>query len=233
MSLDDTGRVLWEMKKPPLAMLVAGKVSGLLMGDLSAEAQAPFVALSQALTAWWPRRQTLPKVIYDKEFRACLDAYTSYEPQAKMQPALNAAYVQMAALLKAAPTSLPRDDYYDMDEENFRALLRDGAKVGRLPVSQLEARLQFLLEHVKEPWPELVARAERMSWVRSAHWSKLDKRLRQLAALADLGGNSSWPNVGGKQALRIELEGTARIAMLTSEELDALRKVIPSIVAPS
>jgi len=230
MSIDGTGLTLWEMKKPPLALLVAGRVARLVMNDLSAEQQAPFLSLTQALTAWWPRREPAPKVIYEHEFRACLDAYAAFEPQAKMKPAIDAAYVQMAALLRVAPRTLPTEGLFQLDEADFRLLLRAAAKASRLPIAQLDARLTSLLEHAKEPWPELVARVDRMSWVRGAPWSKLDKRLRALASLADLGANSSWTDVAGKQALRIELDGTARIALLTPEEHEALRKVVPSVV---
>ncbi|NOY93415.1 MAG: hypothetical protein GXP55_19700 [Deltaproteobacteria bacterium] len=229
MSLDDTGLTLWELKKKPLALLVAVKASGLVVAGLPADAQAPFLALSKTLASWWPGREPAPQAIYDSEFRACLERYETFEPAAKMQPALNAAYVQMGALLKAAPKSLPAE-IYEIDATHFQQLLRAAAKSGRLPIAQLDARLKSLLENSKQKWPELVARAERMSWVKSAPWGKLDKRLRALASLADLGAASSWTDVGGRPALRIELDGTARIAMLTPDEIEALRVVVPNVV---
>jgi hypothetical protein len=63
-------------------------------------------------------------------------------------------------------------------------------------------------------------------------WSKLDKRVRTLASLADLGATSTWIDVSGQHALRLELETQKRIAMLSPEEIDALRRVIPTIAEP-
>lgn len=213
-------------------MLVAAKASDMIGAQLSADIQAPFFSLSKALLDWWPSRKPEPKQIYDTEFSACLVVYNENEPAPKMQPILQGAYLQMAALLKVAPRSLPAGDFYSLDEDDFLKLLRDAAKAGRLPIAQFEARLKHLLEHEKEQWPKLVARANRMSWVRGESWSKLSKRLRALASLADLGAVSSWADVAGQRALQIELDGTKRIAMLSSEELASLRNVIPTIVEP-
>lgn len=227
MSLDDTGLSLWEKKRPPLAMLVAAKVTEMLGAHLPAETQAPFLALSEALCGWWPARKPNGKVIYENEYAACLDA-AGDDP--KLAPILGGANMQMAGLLNAASRCFPSDAYDGLDEKDFIALLRGGAKVGRLPVTQLDARLKYLLENIREPWPKLVERAGRMRWQRGNAWGKLDKRLRGLASLADLGGTSSWHDVGGQRALRIELGGTKRIAMLSAEELETLKKVIPSSV---
>jgi len=71
-----------------------------------------------------------------------------------------------------------------------------------------------------------------MSWGRGEPWGKLDKRVRQLAALADLGATASWSDIGGKHALRLELDKTKRIAPLTTDEVAALRHVIPAIPEP-
>jgi hypothetical protein len=232
MSLEETGLSVWELETTPLAILVAAKATDMVGARLSAGARAPFLALSEAIIDWWPRRTIEPELIYEREFRACLEAYAATEPPAPLQPVLTGAYVQMAALLKVAPRSLPAEGYYDLDEKDFSKLLRDAAKVGRLPVGQLEARLRHLLERAKDPWRELVARAGRMSWTAGAPWSKLDKRLRALASLADLGATSTWTIVSDQRALEIQLDGTRRIAILSAAEIEALRAVIPAIPAP-
>jgi len=229
MSLEDAGLSVWELERTPLAILVAARATDMVGARLSADARAPFLALSEALVDWWPRRKIEPEQIYETEFRACLEAYAKTEPSVPLQPVLAGAYVLMAALLKVAPRSLPADGYYDLDEKDFLKLLRDAAKAGRLPVGQLEARLRHLLERAKDPWHELVARAGRMSWTVGAPWSKLDKRLRALASLADLGATSTWTVVGDQRALNIQLDGTKRIAILSAAEVETLRTVIPSI----
>jgi len=225
MSMDDTGKSVWELQRPPLAMLVAVKATEVFAAELPEEKSAPLRALSEALLGWWPKRKRDPEDIYKNEFAACLDVLDENEP------ALQGAYLQLAGLLKAKSRSLPADRYYEMDENDFVKLLRDAAKVSKLPVAQLESRLKLLIEHQKEKWPDLIGRADRMRWARGAAWSKLDKRVRALAAFADLGAKSSWCDVGGQQALRLELDGTKRIAMLDAEELEALRRVIPAIAA--
>ena len=77
-----------------------------------------------------------------------------------------------------------------------------------------------------------VARADRMYWGRQAPLGKLDKRVRDLVELADLGAKWSWAQVGTQQALRLELDAVKRIAVLSAEELAALRGVIPAIEEP-
>ena len=230
MSLDDTGLSVWQTKKPPLAMLVAGRATEMLAAPLPDAIRAPFSALARAVEAWWPKKRRDAEDIFKNEFTACLEAAAAH-PAASA--AMKGAYVQMAALLKAAPRSLPAGDYYDLSEDDFIVLLRDAAKVGKLPIAQLEARLKHLLEHPKEPWPQLVLRVDRMHWGRSAPWGKLDGRVRDLASLADLGAKWSWQQVGEQRALRLELDALKRIAVLSAEELEALRGVIPAIGEPS
>lgn len=230
MSLDDTGLKVWQTTKPPLAMLVAGRATEMVGSPLPEPARAPFSALARAIEAWWPKKARNPEDIYANEFAACLAVMEEHKAAAA---AMKGAYVQMAALLKVAPRTLPADGYYDLGEEDFIALLREAAKVAKLPIAQLQARLEHLLEHPKEKWPQLVARADRMHWGRSAPWGKLDGRVRDLASLADLGASWSWSQVGQQQALRLELDAIKRIAVLSAEELAALRAVIPAIAEPS
>lgn len=231
MSIDDTATAVWGHKTKALPLLVASRASRLVVADLPTEAQQPFLALSHVLAAWWPGREPEPRAIYDKEFMACTKRYDGFEPAAKMQPSLHAAYLQLEVLSKLAPHSLP-SDVHQVGEPEFRQMLRNASKTGRLPVAQLDARLKSLLASAREPWPSLVARIERMSWVRSAPWGKLDKRLRELASVADI-GTTSWTDVGGRKALRVESDDTTRIAILTPEELASLRAVVPSVVEPA
>lgn len=232
MSLDDTGLVVWEANRPPLVMLVTGRLTEMLASELPPADQAPFLALARALEAWWPRRRPAPKEIYENEFQACVAAAEGYAPAAKMQPVLRAANLQMAAWTLVAPRTLPPDPFKELGEDDFRKLLRDAAKVTKLPIAQFEARLKHLLEHVKEPWPDLVARAGRMHWGKQERWGKLSKRVRDLVSLSDLGALVSWSDVGGKRALRLELGGTKRVAMLDPEELGALVRIIPRAADP-
>lgn len=232
MSLDETAANVWQLKRPPLTILVAAKATEMVADQHPKEVQAPFLSLSKRLLEWWPERRPEPNSIYEDEFRACLELYNETEPPEPLQPLLTGAYLQMAGLLGAAPRSLPGDDFYSLHESDLQRWLRDVAKAGRLPVAQLDKRLKYLLEHSKERWPKLVARADRMRWTRGAPWTKLDKRVRALASLADLGAAASWTDIGSQHALRLELEGTKRIAPLFPEELAALRRVIPDIAEP-
>lgn len=56
MSIDDTGRSVWETKRPPLAILMAGRATAMLSSRLAANLRTPFDALSQALEEWWPEK---------------------------------------------------------------------------------------------------------------------------------------------------------------------------------
>lgn len=233
MSLENTATIVWQTKQPPLGLLVTAKASELLGSDLSAEVQAPFLALSRAVVRWWPKRQPTPALLHENEFSACVAA-AGDKPPAQLEPLLAAAALQMAALVKVAGRlSMLSDDFLELDEGDFEKLLRGAAKVGRIPVAQLEARLKHLLEHVKEPWAQLVVRAERMPWTRGAAWGKLDKRVRELVALADLGAAASWTGGAGRLTLQLELDGVKRIATLSPEELAALKKLVPGLPDPA
>lgn len=230
MSLDDTGRALWEIKRPPLPMLVAGRATRMLAANTPEPFQEALEALLTALDTWWPRHQRSAEEIYLEEYVACVDAADASD-SAAVTTALDAINVVFAALLRSKPRALPAGDHYDLGDDDFIALLRSATKAGRLPVAQLDARLKNLESHRKVPWPELVQRADRMAWGRGPAWGKLDKRVRDLAALADLGARASWMDVGAQKALRLELDGTKRMAVLDEEELEALRRVIPTIPA--
>jgi hypothetical protein len=71
-----------------------------------------------------------------------------------------------------------------------------------------------------------------MRWERGAPWGKLDKRVRDLAALADLGAEWSWSMIGTQHVLQLRLDGTKQSAVLRPEELAALQAVFPAITAP-
>lgn len=231
MSLDDIGREVWSSIKPPLALLVASRMTEMLASPLPEPSRDAFHALSRALLAWWPKREREPKDLYEHEFAACVEAASA--SGASAIPARTGAYVQMAALLALAPRSLPADGFYDLREDAFLELLGQAAKTSRLPRAQLEARLAFLLERKREPWPALVARSARMRWERSAPWGKLEKRVRELAAFADLGAESSWSKIGDQDVLQLRVDGTRRTAALRPDELAALRTIIPTLAEPA
>jgi len=232
MALDDTAREVFAVTRPPLGMLVAGRATEMLASKLDEAQRAPFEDLARALEAWWPGRKREPSDIYENEFRACLEL-EGEKKVAAVEDALLGAYVQMNALLRLRPKSLPAGGFYGIGEEEFVAVLRDGAKATRLPLAQLDARLKMILERKKEKWPALVERTRRMRWDRGPAWGKLDKRILQLAQLADLGAKATWSKVGAQDALRLELDDVKRITVLKPEELEALRAVIPTIPEPS
>lgn len=230
MSVDDTARSIFATKRPPLGLLVAGRATEMLAAGLDDEARATFDALAKALEGWWPDKARDAEEIFHNELAACVAAAEA--GGVAFAPAMHAANVQMRAFLEVRPKSLPAGVYYDMDAENLVKALRDGAKAIKLPLAQLDARLKLLLENKKDKWPKLVERTRRMRWSKGAAWGKLDKRVRDLASLADLGAAASWQQVGAQSALRLELDDIKRITVLKPEELEALRAVVPSIPAP-
>jgi len=84
--------------------------------------------LSEVFETWWPQRPRKPMEIYENEFTACLEASSSHKPPKAAQPAMTAASIMMAALLRFAPRSLPADVIYEVREEDFVKLLRGAAK---------------------------------------------------------------------------------------------------------
>lgn len=227
MSLDETGKSVWQTKETPLVMFVASRLTKIAAVSLPPAAQETFGALSETLVAWWPKCERQPTELHEQEYSACLRAYENYQPAAKMEPALTGAYLQMAGLLRWIPfRCLPADRYYEMREADFLSWLRIVAKIGRLPVAQLEARLKLFLDHRKS-WSDLIVCADRMHWGRSGKWSKLSYRARDVAKLADLGATASWISIEGQKALQLELDGIKRIAVLNSEELASLESLIP------
>lgn len=226
MSLDDTALSVFSTHRPPLGLLVAGRATDMLATRLDETQRAPFEALTRALEGWWPHKSPDAEKIYAEKFTACLEQAGE---GADHQAVMRSAHVQLRALLEVRPKSLPPGPHYDMGPEDFVAVLREGAKVVRLPLAQLDARLKLLLERKKEKWPKLVERTRRMSWDRGVSWGKLDKRVKALAAIADLGAHASWVKVGAQSALRLELDDIKRITVLEPEELEQLRGVIPTI----
>ncbi len=230
MSLDDTARAVFAEKRPPLGLLLAGRATEMLAAPLTDAQRAPLERLTEALEAWWPDKKRDAEDIHKVEVAAVLEA--AREDEAAFAAPLRGVHVQLNAFLQVRPRSLPPGDYYDLGADDFVAVLRDGAKATRLPLAQLDARLKLIVEHKKEKWPLLVARTRRMSWARGRAWGKLDKRVLELARLADLGAEATWSKVGSQDALRLELDDIKRITVLKPEELEALRAVIPSVPEP-
>lgn len=239
MSLEDTGRLVWQTEGIPFATLVASKLTQMAAIALPPEAGEPFVVLSKTLVTWWAKRERPPGELYENEFTACQSTYDEFEPAAKMQPALTGAYLQMTGLLPWFPRgSMPTVAFRELGEEEFLSWIRAAAKIGGLPLPQLEARLKSLLEARRKSqfkhnsWADLVVRADRMYWGRSGSWGKLSKRVRAVAKLADLGAKRTWISIEGQQALSIELDGVKRTTILTTEELAELESVVPNIHQP-
>ncbi len=137
-------------------------------------------------------------------------------------------YFQIAGLLAhLPPRSLPHELYHRVREADFSPWLRAVAKVGRLPLTQVDARLKLFLEHRKS-WADLVACAGRMRWGRSNRWSKLSKRIRPLAGLVDLGATRTWISMEGQELMEFELEGRKRISRMDPEEVAALDALFPT-----
>ena len=229
MSLDETGTSVWQTKETPLAMFVAGRLTQMAAVGLPPAAQETFGALSEALVSWWPKCERPPQQIYEQEFAACLQTYNEHEPAAKMEPALTGAYLQIAGMLSWIPfRCLPAGRHYEIRKTDFLEWIRSTAKIGRLPIAQLEARLKMFLDHRKS-WTDLIVRADRMQWGRLGKWSKLTYRAREVAKLADLGATIKWITIEDQKALQLELDGIKRISVLSSEELASLESLMPML----
>lgn len=225
-SIDITTRALWGTKEPALGLLAAASCARAACVGLSPEEAAPFEALAAALLSWWPARKRSPDELYKTEFTACLVARESGPERLRLP--MEAAYLEMAALLRLDPRSLPADGFYDLGEDDFVALVRKVAKAERTDLELWKARFEAMLEAKSSPWPELVARAGRMGFGRDlSKLRELPEPLEGVARFAALGAVWSWSMMGPKHALRLELGSTKRIAVLDDAQRATLLSVLP------
>lgn len=224
-SIDVTTRALWATKEPALGLLTTVACARAACVGLEDEDRAPFEALSTAILAWWPARKRSPEDLYENEFKACLSAREKGE---HLRLALDAAYLEMAALLKLDPRPLANDAIYKLSEDDFVALVRRLAKFGHTDLELWKARFSAIAESPKRTWPELVKSVERMGFARDLSGLRnLPEPLQGLARLADLGAIHSWSMMGTKHALRLELGTNKRIVPLDEHQRADLLEVNP------
>lgn len=227
-NLDDVAKTIWNTKKPALGLLAATGAQRAACLALEPEERAPFEALSGTLLGWWPKQKASPTELYEGSFPACQAMREQVGDRARL--AMDAAYLQMAALLKLDPRSLPADGPYNLREDDFVALVRRLAKANHTDLELWKGRFAGLLEASDQPWEALIARADRMGFGRNVPKLRdLPAPLNDLARTVDLGAVTSWSQMGPKHALRLELGSTKRIAMLDDEQKAALIAALPWI----
>lgn len=225
-SIDVSARALWATRQPALGLLAAVSCARAACTGLSPEERAPFDALSEALLSWWPARKREPGELHATEFAACLAARDA-RPE-RLALAMEAAYLEMAALLRLTPRGLPADGVYDLGEDDFVAFVRKVAKASRTDLELWKTRFEALLEASATPWPELVARAGRMGFGRDLGGVRtLPEPLAGLARFALLGAVASWSPMGAKHALRLELGTTKRTGVLDDAQRAAICAALP------
>jgi hypothetical protein len=224
-SIDVTTRELWNIKEPALGLLAATCTARAAAHGLTPEERAPFEALSTTVLSWWPRRKRAPDEIDGTEFAACVAAFEADE---RLRLAMDAAYQQMAALLRLDPRSMSRPGFYNLGEDQFVALVRRVAKAEHTDLELWKSRFEALLEAKSTPWPELVARAGRMGFGRDlSQVRNLPEPLQALARFSTLGAVHSWSMMGPKHALKLEVGSTKRIAMLDDAQRAELVEAMP------
>ena len=228
-SLDDTARALWNTTRPPLAILGAVGCARAASVGLSREDRAPFDALSAALLAWWPEKKRSARDICALEFGACLDRAQAVD---HLELPLVAAYQEMGALMWIQPGNLRAYEIGSQSvpgEASFVELVRRAAKHTHTELGVFRGRFERLAAAAKtEPWAALVESATRMGFDRPTRpWSKLPEPLLELARLSDLGAVPSWSEVGGRQALVMQLGATRRTVALDDAQRAMLLEASP------
>ena len=227
-NLDDLARTIWNTKKPALGLLAAAGAQRAACLSLEAEERAPFEAMTGTLLAWWPKQKASPTELYEGSFPACQAVRDTAGDRARL--AMDAAYLQMAALLRLDPRSLPAEGPYNLREDDFVALVRRLAKANHTDLELWKGRFAGLLEAASEPWVALIARAGRMGFGRNVpKLRELAAPLNDLARSIDAGAVTSWSQMGPKHALRLEMGTTKRIAMLDDEQKATLIAALPWI----
>ena len=225
-TIDATACAVWGTKSPALGLLAAASAGRAACVALTPEERAPFETLASTLLAWWPLRARAPEDLYENEFKACLRAREYGHDGLRL--AMDAAHLEMAALLKLDPRSLPADGFYNLGENDFVALVRRIAKAGNTDLELWKGRFEQFLERKDAPWPELVAQAGRMGFARQMpKLRSLPENIAGLARFADLGAASSWSMMGPKHALKLELGTNKRIAVLDDAQYAALAEALP------
>jgi len=227
-NLDDVARTIWNTKKPALGLLAAAGAQRAACLSLEAEERAPFEAMTATLLAWWPKQKASPTELYEGSFPACQAVRETAGDRARL--AMDAAYLQMAALLRLDPRSLPAEGPYNLREDDFVALVRRLAKANHTDLELWKGRFAGLLDVSDQPWEALIARTSRMGFGRNVpKLRELPAPLNDLARLIDSGALTSWSQMGPKHALRLEMGSTKRIAMLDDEQRAALIAALPWI----
>lgn len=235
-SLDETITTVWNVQRPPIALLATAGAVRAATAALSEEERAPYHAFTEAALAWYPRMARPLKDLFEKEFTVCLDRYGEHPDEARVQPALDAAYHLLVALRGLAPGALTLSEIGMADglgEETFIKLVRKLAKLNSTDLETWKVRFEYLLSFREltgkdAAWPELVHRTVRMGFERPTRGAKLlPKSLQELGRLSDLGAVSSWSQMGPKHALTLQLGTTKRTAVLDDEQRQEVLDALP------
>lgn len=237
MSLTDLSLALWQHTKMPLAALVAQHAARLTLQKLDEAQRDVFDASVTRLIGWWPERRK----------RSLLEVWNEVHPEPMRvrdelkgnarkaaEVCVRALYLQASNLERVGRgrRELP-PDCYAVETKDFEILLRDAIRLhGYTQVRDLTRRMAVLEELAgKGQWADLVDAADRMGWTRLRPGiRKLPPRLRDLAEALDAGGRAEMTDMGGRAALRVTMIGGARrLGVLSDEEMEILRAVIPWI----
>ena len=235
VSLTELTLKLWQHPKLPVAALAAQHAARATLHHIDEPHRAVFDAGVARLVAWWEQRRS----------HSLLDAWNEASSKPKQirdelkgnarkaaDICVRALYLQAANLERVSRgrRKLPADCYATEDGD-FEKLLRDAIKLhAPTQVRDFTRRLEVLDELARAgEWSHVVSAAQRMGWTDLlAGMRNLAPRLRDLAEALDAGGAPEIIDVGGRPALRVTMSGGARrVGVLSDEETDALRAVIP------
>lgn len=239
VSLTDLSQALFEHTRFPVAALVAGHAARLTLQKIDEPQRDVFDASLSPLVDWWPDRRKRPLVdVWNEVHPEPIRIRDELKGKAKKAAdvCVRALYLQVSNLerVSRAKRGLPVD-CYSVEKEDLERLLRDAIRIhGHTQVRDMARRLKVLDETSRKgQWPDLVDAASRMGWTRlEPGLRNLPARLRDLAEAIDGGGQAEMIDVGGRAALRVTAaSGERRVGVLSDEEMETLRGVIPWIPA--
>jgi hypothetical protein len=226
--LDEICVAIWAKREPPMSLAIAAACSRPFTSKLPDASRASFDRLARALDRWWLERDRKLADVHALEFAECLALYGAREGKndRAVESAMRGAHIQFRALLPFG--TAPQEGFNTLRVGDFQEFVRSSGKAERAPAAQLLPRLERAWSLRERPWVEIVAAIDRMGWGRVAPgWSELSPRLKEIAAFADLGAESSWTIAGPRSTLRLTLDRAGRTAALDEAERASLVRVIP------
>ncbi len=237
VSLTDLSLTLWQHPKMPVAALVAQYAARLSLEKIDEARRDAFDASLTALIGWWPeRRKRSLREVWDEAHAEPMRVRDELKgvPRRAADVCVRALYLQASNLERSGRgrRELP-PDCYTVEQGDFESLLRDAIRLHRhTQVRDLVRRMTVLEELAsKRTWSDVVSAAEQMGWTRlQPGIRKLAPRLRDLAEALDAGATAEITEMGGRAALRVTMiAGTRRVGVLSDDEMQALRAVVPWI----